>query len=147
LDEPRGYNNFLQSFKEDLLGGKLGGNRKDFWALMKERKVGLITFQESEVDQIEGIDEKKASEVHPPPHIRTNNSFSRVNLPLFASVNDIWLLYYFSSSKDKMFIKWANPLFMVPTKSSNNSLQLGHAMHRYRGYATSSFSRARIQER
>jgi hypothetical protein len=58
---------------------------------MKEKKVGLITFEESEVDQIEGIDEKEASEVHP-AHNQANNSFSRANLLLFARRNDIKLL-------------------------------------------------------
>ena len=32
---------------------------------MKGSKVGLITFEESEVDQIEGVGEKEASEVYP----------------------------------------------------------------------------------
>jgi hypothetical protein len=53
----------MKSFKEDLLAGKLGGNRKDFWDLMKENKVGLITYAESEVDQVEGTGKVEADEV------------------------------------------------------------------------------------
>jgi hypothetical protein len=43
----------------------VGGNRQDFWNLMKAEKLGLITFAESEVEQIEEVDEKKAMEVSP----------------------------------------------------------------------------------
>jgi len=53
----------MQSLKVDLLGGKLGGNRKDFWSLMKKSQVGLITYEESEVDQVEGIGEAEVKEV------------------------------------------------------------------------------------
>lgn len=49
--------------KEDLLAGKLGGNRQDFWQRMKSEGIGLITFAESEVDQIENIGEEEAKVV------------------------------------------------------------------------------------
>jgi len=62
-DEPRQYNEYIQSLKKDLLAGKLGGNRQDFWKLMKSEKVGLITFEETEVDQIEDISEGEAEKV------------------------------------------------------------------------------------
>jgi hypothetical protein len=63
LDEPRQFNEYLQSLKEDLLAGKLNGNRRDFWNKMKSEKIGLITFEESEVDQIEGIGEAEVKKV------------------------------------------------------------------------------------
>jgi ATP-dependent DNA helicase 2 subunit 2 len=63
LDEPRQFNEYLQSLKEDLLAGKLNGNRRDFWNRMKSEKIGLITFEESEVDQIEGIGESDVKKV------------------------------------------------------------------------------------
>ena len=62
-DEPRQYNEYIQSLKKDLLAGKLGGNRQDFWKLMKSEKVGLVTFEETEVDQIEDINEREAEKV------------------------------------------------------------------------------------
>lgn len=43
----------------------MGGNRQDFWNLMKAEKLGLITFAESEVEQIEEVGEKEAKEVWP----------------------------------------------------------------------------------
>ena len=46
--------------KGDLLAGKLGGNRMDFWKRMKSENIGLITFAESEVEQIENIGEEEA---------------------------------------------------------------------------------------
>jgi hypothetical protein len=63
LDEPRQFNEYLQSLKEDLLAGKLNGNRRDFWSKMKSEKIGLITFEESEVDQIEGVGETDVKNV------------------------------------------------------------------------------------
>jgi Ku C terminal domain like len=62
-DEPRLYNEYIQSLKKDLLDGKLDGNRQDFWKLMKSEKVGLVTFEETEVDQIEDISEREAEKV------------------------------------------------------------------------------------
>ena len=57
LDEPRHFNDYLKSLKEELLAGNLGGNRRDFWELLRKKRVGLIRFDESELDQTEGIDE------------------------------------------------------------------------------------------
>ena len=62
----------------------MGGNRKDFWDLWKKEKVGLITFEESEVDQIEGIGEKDiahdiALASYPSTNL-TDNSSLLVNL-------------------------------------------------------------------
>ena len=68
----------MVSFKEEILGGKLGGNRKDFWDLLKLEKVGLISFSESEVDQIEGIGDDEVKEVRPSLY-STNNSSSKVD--------------------------------------------------------------------
>jgi hypothetical protein len=43
----------------------VGGNRKDFWELLKKVRAGPITFEESEVDQIEGVGEKDVIRVNP----------------------------------------------------------------------------------
>jgi len=54
----------------------VGGNRKDFWELWKREKVGLITFQESEVDQIEGIGEKDIARAsYPSTNLADNSSW------------------------------------------------------------------------
>jgi hypothetical protein len=57
------FNNYIQTLKEDLLAGKLGGNRRDFWNRLKKEKIGLITNAESEVDQVEDVDEDKGKKV------------------------------------------------------------------------------------
>ena len=64
-----------------MLKGKLGGNRQDFWTKLKHEKVGLITYAESEVDQIQDVDEN-ASRTVPPGLTRLNNSSSRVEFEL-----------------------------------------------------------------
>jgi hypothetical protein len=58
----------------------LGGNRKDFWDLWKKEKVGPITFEESEVDQIDGIGEKDIARASYPSTNLTDNSSLLVNL-------------------------------------------------------------------
>ena len=58
----------------------MGGHRKDFWDLWKKEKVGLITFEESEVDQIEGIGEKDIARASYPSTNLTDNSSLLVNL-------------------------------------------------------------------
>lgn len=47
------------------MGGELGGNRVDLWKKMKSKNIGLITFSESEVDQIENMGEEEAKSVMP----------------------------------------------------------------------------------
>ena len=72
------------------MGGNLGGNRKDFWALMKKSKVGLITYEESEVDQVEEIGEAETKDVcFRSTGLEANNSFSMVNIDaIFATTEN-----------------------------------------------------------
>ena len=76
LDEPRRFNEYIQSLKEDLLVGKLGGNRQHLWSKVKSEKVGLISYDESEVDQIENI---RATEVE---NVSSSNN-SNINIIVF----------------------------------------------------------------
>ena len=79
----------MQSLKVDLLGGKLGGNRKDFWSLMKKSQVGLITYEESEVDQVEGIGEAEVKEVcFWSTSLEANDSFWKVINGIFATTGN-----------------------------------------------------------
>ena len=48
LDEPNIYNDFVRCLKDELLAGKLGGNRTDMWKEIQKRRLGFITTQESE---------------------------------------------------------------------------------------------------
>ena len=72
------------------MGGNLGGNRKDFWALMKKSKVGLITYEESEVDQVEDIGEADAKDVcFRSTGLEANDSFSMLNISgIFATTGN-----------------------------------------------------------
>ena len=42
LEEPETYNTFVRQLKEDILSGKLNGNRRDMWWRIKGNKYGLI---------------------------------------------------------------------------------------------------------
>jgi hypothetical protein len=50
----------------------------DLWKKMKSKNIGLITFSESEVDQIENIGEEEAKSVIPDDTKKTNPSFLKV---------------------------------------------------------------------
>jgi ATP-dependent DNA helicase 2 subunit 2 len=47
LEEPDIYNAFIKSLKEDILGGKLNGNRRDMWWRIKGSKYGLVDSKRS----------------------------------------------------------------------------------------------------
>lgn len=46
LEEPELWNDFLQALKSKLLSGKLGGDRKELWYMIRLEKLGLVTTQE-----------------------------------------------------------------------------------------------------
>ncbi|KAI2481938.1 ATP-dependent DNA helicase II protein [Pyrenophora tritici-repentis] len=45
LEEPEIYNEFVKQLKEDILGGKFNGNRRDMWWKIKGNKYGLIDMK------------------------------------------------------------------------------------------------------
>jgi ATP-dependent DNA helicase 2 subunit 2 len=47
LEEPDIYNAFIKPLKEDILGGKLNGNRRDMWWRIKGSKYGLVDSKRS----------------------------------------------------------------------------------------------------
>ena len=52
FEEPKLYNDLLRSLKKKILSGELGGNRRDFWILLKLSKVGLIDKKASSVSDV-----------------------------------------------------------------------------------------------
>ena len=48
MDEPGLFNDFLAELKGKLLGGELGGERKEMWWRVRVNKLGLISKRESE---------------------------------------------------------------------------------------------------
>lgn len=60
LEEPGLYNTFVDKLKTDLLGGELGGDRRDLLWEVKKNKLGLISQHECEVSD---VTEDQATEV------------------------------------------------------------------------------------
>lgn len=60
LEEPGLYNDFMWDLKKQVLGDKLGGNRRDFWRALKEHRLGLINSEEA---QASDVSKDKAAEV------------------------------------------------------------------------------------
>ena len=52
LEMPGFYNDFMKEFKEEILGGKLGGDRREFWFEVRKGGLGLVTKNESEVSDV-----------------------------------------------------------------------------------------------
>lgn len=52
LEMPEFYNDFMKEFKEEILGGKLGGDRREFWFEVRKGRLGLVTKDESEVSDV-----------------------------------------------------------------------------------------------
>ena len=46
------YNKFMATFKSDLLAGKMGGPRTDFWEMLVNLRTGLVSQQEAEDDTV-----------------------------------------------------------------------------------------------
>lgn len=52
LEMPNIYNDFMRGFKDDILAGKLGGNRREFWFEIRKSGLGLVTKDQSEVSDV-----------------------------------------------------------------------------------------------
>lgn len=61
LEEPKIYNNFVRDLKRKLLGGELGGDRRDFMWEIRKVKLGLIAQDKLDVSE---VTQEEASEVN-----------------------------------------------------------------------------------
>lgn len=52
LEEPEIYNTFIRKLKDEILSGKLNGNRKDMWWRIKGSKYGLVDQKRSLVSDV-----------------------------------------------------------------------------------------------
>lgn len=52
LEEPDMYNEFIRGLKEDILGEKLGGNRREMWWRIRGARVGLVDEKRSLVSEV-----------------------------------------------------------------------------------------------
>lgn len=52
LEEPDMYNGFIRGLKEDLLAGRLGGNRKEMWWKIRGSRYGLVDVRRSLVSEV-----------------------------------------------------------------------------------------------
>ncbi len=52
MEEPDLYNNFVKDLKKRLLGGELGGDRRDMMWEIRKARLGLIDKKASEVSDV-----------------------------------------------------------------------------------------------
>lgn len=52
LEEPEIYNSFIRNLKNEILGGKLNGNRRDMWWRIRGSKYGLVDQKRSLVSDV-----------------------------------------------------------------------------------------------
>ncbi|KAF2850056.1 ATP-dependent DNA helicase-like protein II [Plenodomus tracheiphilus IPT5] len=52
LEEPEMYNSFIKQLKGEILGGKLGGNRREFWWRIRGSQYGLVDRKRSLVSEV-----------------------------------------------------------------------------------------------
>ena len=52
LEEPEMYNNFIRALKTELLGGELGGDRREMWWRVRANKYGLVDQKKSLVSDV-----------------------------------------------------------------------------------------------
>ena len=55
------YNNLIRGLKEDVGAGKLDGNRKDLWGVLRKSRLGLISGDEEGGDP--AVTEEMTAEV------------------------------------------------------------------------------------
>ncbi|XP_014560637.1 hypothetical protein COCVIDRAFT_34273 [Bipolaris victoriae FI3] len=63
LEEPEIYNAFIKQLKEDVLGGRLNGNRKEMWWRIRGNRYGLIDSKRSYVSPVTEDEAKRFYEV------------------------------------------------------------------------------------
>jgi ATP-dependent DNA helicase 2 subunit 2 len=63
MEEPDGYNNFMMELKEDILGGKLNGNRREMWWKIRGSRYGLIDSKRTKISPVSEEEAKRFYEV------------------------------------------------------------------------------------
>lgn len=64
LEEVGIYNDWVTKLREKVLGGVLGGDRKELWREIAKNRVGLVEKKEAEIG---GVGEEEARKVNFPP--------------------------------------------------------------------------------
>jgi len=67
LEEPEMYNEFIRGLKEDVISGKLGGDRREMWWEVRKNQYGLIDQKTSGMSD---VSEEEAEEFYLLPPIR-----------------------------------------------------------------------------
>lgn len=60
MEEVGIYNEWVTGLREKVLGGKLGGDRKELWREVGKNRVGLVEMKEVEIG---GVEEEAARKV------------------------------------------------------------------------------------
>ena len=58
-EEPSVWNEFIRELKGELLGGELGGERREMWRMIRKERLGLIEKRTSEQSRV-GEEEARA---------------------------------------------------------------------------------------
>lgn len=61
LEEPDWYNSFVRGFKERLLKGDLGGERREMWEIVRKEGLGLVSKAEAESSSVGEAEVAKVS--------------------------------------------------------------------------------------
>lgn len=61
LEEPGLYNAFIRELKTKILGGKLGGDRREMWWFVRKSRAGLIDKKMSNLSDVSEEDATKVS--------------------------------------------------------------------------------------
>ena len=72
MEEPGLYNDFVRDLKKRLLGGELGGDRRDMMWEIRKAKLGLI---DKKVSEISDVMEAEVTEVCDRSSVRSNANF------------------------------------------------------------------------
>jgi ATP-dependent DNA helicase 2 subunit 2 len=66
MEEVGIYNDWVTKLREKVLGGALGGDRKELWREVAKNQVGLVEAKEVEIG---GVGEEEAKQVGVPPDL------------------------------------------------------------------------------
>lgn len=70
MEEVELYNTFVRDLKKKLLGGDLGGDRRDMMWEIRKKRLGLIDKTKLEISE---VTEEESVEVSPPPLCAEHN--------------------------------------------------------------------------
>lgn len=84
LEMPELYNDMIIDLRKKLLGGELGGDRRDLWFKLRGLKLGLVTKDNCELSDVTEEQAAEVSDVH--ALTQCSSSTEHCNTPLWFMV-------------------------------------------------------------